>query len=482
MKVGRRAAAMLAPLLLLSACGPASTPDEAAFQELIEEVEAHNASIDAPSDELDRYKYSGNGPTLTYDEWMLAFDEGGQAPDTLPVEDALAEVDYLFRLLRTYYGLYNWSGGDEAFGVAQEQVLTGLEGLEAITVGDYNALLHEALSTCICDAHFVLGGYRYCTPQVLHCNEELLFERRDGIFYLDDRQVLSVDGQDPAGYMKRAIGPEGELTWKLYWPSPESLSVDVRVTFEDGTEGLSLPPIKDTDYTIGMGPNSVFRMQEQDGTLFLQMDQMPFGPEDDVSKRLKGDGEDKAAFLAAAEASQDYPVAVVNLTQNVGGNGALPDTWFQAFAEEPLEPNYATLRTDPFGAFPNAEDGYVTSRPGPQFLPRKDGPFLLILTSKNTASAAEDFTDLAHDLGRTLVVGSNTGGVLTGSQTWPFLTLPWSKLPLAFGSDLFLWPEGYFQEGVGLEPDIYLTGTGQADRLSAFLHRYLLPSPEPAEG
>lgn len=118
------------------------------------------------------------------------------------------------------------------------------------------------------------------------------------------------------------------------------------------------------------------------------------------------------------------------------------------------------------------EDGYRVRRPAEQYLERTEGPFLVVLTSRGTASAAEVFTDLTRDVGRSLVIGSNTSGCLTGSQTY-LGYLPWSGTELAWGLDLFLWPEGYFQEGVGLEPDVYLTGPDQEERLEQFLRRYL---------
>ena len=118
------------------------------------------------------------------------------------------------------------------------------------------------------------------------------------------------------------------------------------------------------------------------------------------------------------------------------------------------------------------EGEYRVRRPEAQYLEREEGPFLVVLPSRGTASAAEAFTDLTRNVGRSLVIGSNTGGCLTGSQTYRGY-LPWSGTELAWGLELFVWPEGYFAEGGGLEPDVYLTGPDQEARLEQFLHRYL---------
>lgn len=491
MKLQKVAAGALALALLLTACGPSAgpapiptptdppaatpMPDEAVFAELMAEVEARNRGIDAPVEDLDRFKYDfeGGGPLLTGEEWGMLGSE--EAPDTLTVADARAEVDYLFRLLRTRYGLYTWFGGDETFGAAEERALSALEGREEIPTWEYRNLLLASLDF-LNDGHFTLEGRRMGEHQPLFCNEDLLFDRRDGAFYLEDRRLKAVDGEDPAAYLKRAIGPEGELTWKLYAPGRGVVEHTVTLTFDDGAELVGLPPVRDTEYTIGTG-STPFLMVEQDGALIIQMDEMTFGPGDGVSDKLMGDGAAEADFVASAEAAQDHAVAVVNLTRNHGGNGDLPLRWFRAFMGEEPQPNYATLGLNPFGWEPRTgevqEGDYRVRRPSPQYLEREDGPFLVVLTSGDTASAAEGFTDLVHNLGRTLVIGSNTGGCLTGSQTWFDMRLPWSGLTMAWGADLFYWPQDYFQEGVGLEPDIYLTGGNQGIRLAQFMARYL---------
>ena len=285
--------------------------------------------------------------------------------------------------------------------------------------------------------------------------------------------MVAIQGEDPANYLKRAIGPEGELTWKLYRTDVASGRSSAVVTYADGEETLILDP-------AGMDPldqgKETFRRSTLAGAELLQMTSMPFVP-GDAGPEWGYDGATVEAFLAAAEEARTADgVLVVDLTSNPGGNGNLPGEWFRAFTGETPEPNYATLCLDPYdwtcreGEVKEGE--YRVRRPEAQYLEREEGPFLVVLTSRGTASAAEAFTDLTRNVGRSLIIGSNTGGCLTGSQTYRGY-LPWSGTELAWGLDLFVWPEGYFAEGVGLEPDVYLTGPDQEARLEQFLHRYL---------
>lgn len=451
---------------------PAPPTDGAVFAELLAEVNAKNAALAAPDGALleqYRYDFGGGMPLLDWQEWRSAPEE---PPAVLPVQDARDEVDFLFRLLRTYYGLYTWFGGDGAFGAAQEQVLAALEDREEIPTEEYEALLTESLDF-ICDNHFILGSHSLGGRQTLYCGEDLEFTRRDGAFYQGDRRLLSVDGGDPAHAVKRAIGAEGELTWKLYLMAPDADSLTVRLEFEDGTEAAELLPAQDLEYSLG-GGSLTYRYGIQQGIPVVQMNAMTFGPEDDVGESLKGDGADKADFLSSAVAIRDYPAAMVNLTQNGGGNGDLPGEWFEALTGETVAPHYCTLRSD-YQQTPGNGAFYQTEIPEAGFVRRETGPLLLVLTGRGTGSAAEDFTDLTRGVDNTLIVGSNTGGVLTGNMAYTY-HLPRSGLRMSWGNALYLWPEDYFAEGVGLEPDVYLTGPGSGGRLAQFLERYVIPN------
>ena len=262
--------------------------------------------------------------------------------------------------------------------------------------------------------------------------------------------MVSVQGEAPDNYLKRAIGPEGELTWKLYRTDVASGRSSAVVTYADGEETLILDPAGTQPLDQG---KETFSRSTLAGAELLQMTRMPFEP-GDAGPEGGYDGAAVEAFLAAAEEGRTSDgVLVVDLTSNPGGNGNLPGEWFRAFTGETPEPNYATLCLDPYDW--TCREGEV----------KEEG-------YRGTASAAEAFTDLTRNVGRSLVIGSNTGGCLTGSQTYRGY-LPWSGTELAWGLDLFVWPEGYFAEGVGLEPDVYLTGPDQEARLEQFLQRYL---------
>ena len=449
--------------------------DEAVFAELMAEVNAKNAALSAPDGALleqYRYDYGNRMPLLTREELeaMPAYEAWSGWPERLTAREARTEADFLFRLLRTYYGLYTWFGGDGTFGQAQIEVLDALEGRDDISVSAYEDLLAQSLDF-ICDNHFTLGSHVLGGRQSLFCGESLEFTRRDGAFYQGERRLLSVDGGDPTHAVKRAIGDDGELTWKLYLTAPAAGRLTVRLEYEGGTEDAELLPAQDLEYSMEMSGRTYGHVMER-GIPVFQIDSMPFRPGAEVEDRLKSDGVDRDAFLAGTEGLWDAPAAVVNLTRNSGGDGNLPGEWFREKTGQWVPPHCATLRKDD-DRTPADGQFYSEELPGPGLARRQGGPVLVVLTTRQTGSAAEDFTDLAHGLENTLVVGSNTYGCLTGNRAY-LKRLPWSGLTLSCGNALYLWPEGYFAEGVGLEPDVYLTGRDSVSRLNQFLERYVI--------
>lgn len=328
MKFRNIAAAALSLGLLLTGCGGAEEGE--AFSQLLEETAERNAALDAPSEGLEAYRYDFDrgGPLLTDGEFARLVREEKEV-GILSAEEARAEVDYLFRLLRTYYGLYTWFGGDETFGAAEAQVLAALEGREEIPVGKYQQILKEALSF-VQDGHFGIGDSGTLERRALYCAEEAVFNRRGGTFYGGenlDRAVVSIQGGDPADYLKRAIGPEGELTWKLYRIDVASGRSSAVVTYADGEETLILDPAGTQPLDYGAEPVILGTLAGAD---LLRITSMPFAPEETGPQSLY-DEEARADFLAAAkEARSSDGVLVVDLTANPGvtatclGHGSRP--------------------------------------------------------------------------------------------------------------------------------------------------------------
>ena len=52
-------------------------------------------------------------------------------------------------------------------------------------------------------------------------------------------------------------------------------------------------------------------------------------------------------------------------------------------------------------------------------------------------------------------------------------TLPYSKIKLNFGQRVFEYPEGYFEEGYGFEPDLWCPAVYAEEAAVNFVHRMM---------
>jgi len=83
---------------------------------------------------------------------------------------------------------------------------------------------------------------------------------------------------------------------------------------------------------------------------------------------------------------------------------------------------------------------------------------LILLVDRHTGSAGDAFADLAFNVENTLVIGQNTAGVLISDMAYPLLRMPNSGIPFSLGRSIHLHPQGHFAEGVGFQPDVWVTG------------------------
>ena len=177
---------------------------------------------------------------------------------------------------------------------------------------------------------------------------------------------------------------------------------------------------------------------------------------------------------------------IVDLRFNGGGDGILPLKWLAAWTGSPVTTNYRSLMymgleqllsdvpSNPYYTSPedwktvagaealNAH--YVEVFGQPDAFVDSDS-LLIILTGKNTASAAEIFVDAARNVENTLIIGQNTYGVLT-SNAYTVMYLPNSGVAVQLGCNLCVFPEGDFEEFVGYQPDLWTS----ADALEVALN------------
>ena len=459
------------------------------YHELFEEATEKNRSIDAPTDSLNQYRYHfKNGKELfTQEDADIIKFFNFNEPATVTVgkeitkENARSEVEWLFRLLRTQYGLYTWFGGDEVFEKAKKEILSQLDGEGTIPTIEYFNLLINKLDF-IEDSHFNINGKNFKPDVILYSNEEKNFFKKESDFYSDEActtKVLSIDGQSPENYIKKAIGQNGEITYYLYATEKKQTIIYKKIQYENGKEEtISLKPSKYID-----------SLDKEKNIRYILKNEIPYAIFNTFNFYNRNE-KSYRTILNTAEKIKQYPLSIIDISANRGGNMQIALDWFESYTKQKAQSNFYMLRIKPQGAWKNAvypsdfeeyeqamkdfgltADGeYYFSAPQKQFVKNKDTAIIL-LTSRNTQSAGEIFTDTIKNMENVLTIGTNTGGVMINAANYG-IALPYSGMYFQFGECLNYWNPNYFKEGYGIEPDIYLTGENLEKRLQLFINHY----------
>ena len=161
------------------------------------EFDAKRDAINNSDSKFDGFEqYLPNDPTakglLTQSEINALRQDGGNGLRTVTYEQAVADIDLYFRMLKYAYGAYYYFGGDEAFYEAKQNVLNAIKGKAAIRGEELGNILYQNL-LFVRDAHFrvnfksptnelnVRYEYYYCMGQNYVKDEIGYYKLIDGV-------------------------------------------------------------------------------------------------------------------------------------------------------------------------------------------------------------------------------------------------------------------------------------------------------------
>ena len=430
-------------LVALTAC---STIPQPTMEELMAEVNAEHQAIEKPEVAVAPYSQY-IAPRSAIEQNLTPAQPN---PDgSLSVKQAQFDVNSLFDTLHKYYGLYDFYGGDKVFEAARQQALEDCESAQTMDADVLQQILLDNLSF-ITDQHFLIGGEQLSSAIYPCFFTEVSFEKsEEGYRTADGKLVESVEGQDDLEELfKRSLTKEGEI---VYWP----------ITFAEIEEAKNNPPSLVVHYTDG---------SEQ--TLTAMAYESPKADPEGENVELR-DEEEIPVLYAKWVASQDFvnsalemqeEANIVNLTGNGGGYMPITSEWWENYVGETVPTNHFSIYTQQnigTKGFMGREeelgvqvmDGWTLVNTHPDSFIENEN-LLVILTSKKTASAAEMFVDLSHNVENTLVIGENTAGCLTGNVLKGYQLL-YSRIEVSYGNMVTIFPEGDFVEAYGYEPDLW---------------------------
>ncbi len=407
---------------------------------LMEEINAEHQAVEKVS--LDGYEKYIQTELKKATVTVAEPNEDG----SFSVAQVEADLQYFFDYLRGNYGLYLYFGGDEVFGAAKEEILRQVREEETLTVERFSEILWENMRF-IQDGHFSIDNKGTLKSLIPHFFIEIPFHKTENGYQSEDGKLVSaVEGYDDLDLLfKRSLSRDGDI---VYYPvvmmeylNGMSACPPLQLTYEDAsTQLLFAEPYQrlETDITA----SEVTRMSTVEGI-----------------KSFASIGCYMRRFSEAAKELKTEPLSIVDLRFNRGGNYTTLSEWFVNYAGRQVPAHCICIGAKIPDGNGYSLQGYMELEKGKAMYADPDDfvsndNLLVVLTSKRSASGAELFVDMTHNLENTLIIGENTAGCLQGTGGM-VLTLPYSRLKFSCGIAANLWPEGQFSEGYGLEPDLW---------------------------
>lgn len=471
-------------MITLSGCTQEQPLFKNEFLETLEELNHEHAKFKQRDVDFEPYVHLDRGEGFENSEIRdRVFGDQEEIPETITKEEAIEDIEFYFKALKHYYGGYLYFGGDEQFLQVKADCLSYINQSHTdINTKQFNLLLLSQMSF-VKDNHFTINNKRSNPAAKYFSNETIEFEYSDGLYYdkLMQRKVMKVDeSTNHDDYFHRSLNQNGEIVYYFGLLLKQYPNMSYKVVYEDGSsEEIGVDAKyskKKTDYNEDF---ESFIPMVQIGTMFHE-----YGESYDVA----------AKFLDSASVFQEADVAILDLSNNSGGNGLLPYKWIEGYVNTQVFLNskgimiydgdiydnqvingYNTQKMSEISSsvllMPLNDKGVYKKNDGyNQFISSKT--VLFVVMNSNSASATEYLIDLLHNVENVVFVGTNSAGCLI-SDVGNIFSLPHSKFKVVFGNSMSFYDEAYYQEFRGFEPDFWLNNQDVTKIIKQYIYNNL---------
>ncbi|ABR48052.1 peptidase S41 [Alkaliphilus metalliredigens QYMF] len=430
---------------------------------------------------------------VTNEEVIYGFSE--QIVDEIIVEEALIDVDHVFRLLKYGYAGYQYFGGDESFLSAKENMIQEISKRDkVISTNDLSKILYNHLSF-IQDGHFTISGRELFQRHNYYMSETYAFFKDvQGYYMMIDEEkyyLIEVAEEEIEDYLKLSLNEDGEIVYYLgeVYPS-RTINRKVNIKLKSDTKTIN--------ETIAM--RMVISRENFKGSSvynYSEIGDMPMIEIRSMSPKTQKDVEQIQNFAEDAKKLKDEDYFIIDVRGNGGGGDSYSFEWIknytgqtrETFIMDRIESHLDTEIT--IGAMKYSmefevdlelrkeaedlierivlEDYYPGWTPlyikQPQRLNNEN--IIFVIMDEGIASSGESFISMLRQMENVIFVGTNTAGVYLASGG--AYTLPHSHIPIGFGQSLFLNSKLEDREGIGFMPDFWVSPDQAIDRILKFI-------------
>ncbi len=378
-------------------------------------------------------------------------DSGGSKH--LSYEEALEDIDLLFRALKTSYGAYYYFGGDETFGEAKEKILDKLKEYEGKSVS--REVIEKAIYKnlgFVRDMHASFSAETWGKARYSYYYIDMAFEKREDKFYteIDGKEYYYVRCAENTPEMKYTLKESGEIVYApvLFEKQNEVIFIDT-VILSDGTTEREVPVswTKAQNLLDESSMDVKFETGEKNRISYLVVRSF----DDDQQKELE-------KFVASGRNLRGVDILIFDIRSNGGGGSRWCDEWTTNFAgRKAVE---TTLFSERHSNISKALGRSQSNKIGTYSVTETNSKVIsndttiIVLVDENCGSSGESMLNKLRAMENVIVVGSNSAGcVLCGNQI--MIKLPNSNTRIFYGLSLGFFYDTENYDYKGFEPDIW---------------------------
>lgn len=466
------------------------------FEGILREVKENRKISSLPEKELMKrfkekflYKYEEDEPPKRVMEVP-----SGISKNNINEEMAIEDIGYLFDFLKYGYGGYGYFGGDAVFLKAKENMVSDVKKLK----GNINRIGLEKIITrnldFIQDGHFSVDKSRLCKDYNMFINEKEEIVKEGQVYYFvknnNKSEILSIKDKSPKEYIKPSLNNDGELVYRLCFQEKsdkEKIVLKVKLKEENNDIEVELKNMARINNSQGSKEQYVYK--EKDGIPYIDLNTFV------NSKELE-------RFSEEGKLMADKKALIIDLRGNSGGNEMYAFDWIKNFSNQEYsssgisvslnnnltidamlrmgrkiadKESYPELERQIREAYKNGgyEEGFKQWSKidyGFEKTIENNVP-IFVLMDMNTASAGESFVEALKSMKNTIFIGSNSSGTGNIGNVGEY-TLPNSGISLCFGSTLFLDSNLEWRDGIGIQPDFWVSPNDADKRVIKFIKNH----------
>lgn len=456
-----------------------------AFETLLDSVNEKRRTDMASEVTFDGFEdYIVNDPStidLLSDDEIKALVTNHPTRQSVSRDDALADIDLLFRALHNAYAAYYYFGEDK-FDAAEAEVKAWVQKQKTVNVEKLGQTINTALQF-VQDAHFAIRPGEENVKQQkawYSCiGTEQGFSKDDSGYYrMIDGEKWYVDSlSNKSSEMSPVLRANGSLgyapTLLCHGKAGSSDTITLRngdgVTRTDKIVWKANESLLDDTWDRS---SACYRYLEENGILYLSIrlfDNRRFA--DTVLPE----------YAASGSKAKNCKLVIYDLRSNGGGDDRYARTWTQNFTgAKSVEPkvaagnrgsklgNAAGFNWMSVGIF----DGGVSRG---NWLPN-DIPVIVLMDSR-CGSSGESALTFAKTMDNVIVIGSNSAGYQLCGNVYDY-SLPCTGITACFGVSLSFYGSMDNVDYKGYEPDLWCNPKTALQSVLNMVERYDLGSAE----